>query len=207
MDKLSFHSTNDPALSIGEKQEFTINKSFVFSVKQMYFKSLSEISVRLINFHRARARRYKNMLKNLGGPAQPSNTSDNSNKPRKVKGSSISKEILEAVLLKLNAFEQQKGYLDSTISLNELSRQLETNSSYLSKIINRTKGKSFKHYLNDLRIAHAFEELNNNPQKRKFTIEAIAFDFGFRSAESFSKKFRAAYGVYPSKFMRELNKN
>ena len=110
------------------------------------------------------------------------------------------------MLLRLNAFEQQKGYLSTTVSLSSLSKILETNSSYLSKIINHSKGKKFKNYLNDLRVAHAHIELKNNPQQRKYTIEAIAFDFGFKSAENFSKKFKAVYGMYPSRYLRELEK-
>ena len=48
----------------------------------------------------------------------------------------------------------------------------------LREAINHIKGKSFKNYVNDLRIEHAHKDLLENPQKRKYTIEAIAYDNG-----------------------------
>lgn len=162
---------------------------------------VSEVTILLINYHQSRQKKYQTILESLNKKTGNNSISIANSQPRIIP---VSKEILEVVLLKLNAFEQQKGYLSTSINLNSLSKILDTNSSYLSKIINHSKGKTFKNYLNDLRIENALEELKNNPQNKKFTIEAIAFDLGFKSAESFSKKFKSAYGMYPSKFMKNL---
>jgi len=204
MDKLSIPSTNKFGLAFENHLEPIISKEYSFQPKRLFFTMISEVSILLINFHQRREEKYRSILKNLhhkiGDDSLLPNTLLSS------KSVPVSKEIREAVLLKLNAFEFQKGYLSTTINLTSLAKFLETNSSYLSKIINNAKGKSFKNYLNDLRIEYAYEELKNNSQKRKFTIEANAFDFGFKSAESFSKKFKTTYGVYPSKFIKGLEK-
>jgi AraC-like DNA-binding protein len=117
----------------------------------------------------------------------------------------VPEEIIENLLHQLKVFEKQHGYLDKDVNLPGLAKSLGTNHSYLSRVVNHIKGKSFKQYLNDLRIEYAYIDLQTNPMKRRFTIEAIAFDNGFKSAESFSKKFKTRYGLYPSAFLRKLS--
>ncbi|MEM7086274.1 MAG: helix-turn-helix domain-containing protein [Bacteroidota bacterium] len=202
MDKLSFTSTNKLALTILDEQEITLGKPSHFSLRKLFLSFVSECSRLLINFHQRRQKKYLSLLRNLNQKIENNPPSSNGSSNKKPIG--ISKEIVEAVLLKLNAFEQNKGFLNTNVNLSTLSKSLETNSSYLSKIINHTQGKTFKSYLNDLRVQYAHETLKSDSQQRKYTIEAIAFDFGFKSAENFSKKFKAAYGMYPSKFMRNL---
>ena len=203
MDKLSITSSNKSSFSIIHERDLLATKESIFLPRKAFFFVISEMSVLLINFHQKRQQKYRDLLDSLnrkiGNGATPKDNSSSKELP-------ISKEIIEGVLLRLHAFEQQKGFLSTTVSLSSLSKILETNSSYLSKIINHSKGKTFKNYLNDLRVAHAHTELINNPQKRKYTIEAIAFDFGFKSAENFSKKFKSAYGMYPSRYLKELGK-
>lgn len=201
MDKPSIPSVNNSALSFLDKETFIFSKESSYLSKNLFFSVISEVTILLINYHQRRQKKYQTILERLNKKTGNNFTSMAKSQPCIIP---VSKEILEVVLLKLNAFEQQKGYLSTSINLNSLSKILDTNSSYLSKIINHTKGKTFKNYLNDLRIENALEELKNNPQNKKFTIEAMAFDFGFKSAESFSKKFKSTYGMYPSKFMKDL---
>lgn len=201
MDKPSIPSVNKSSLSYLDNDTFILSKESSYFSKSLFFTLVSEVTILLINYHQSRQKKYQTILESLNKKTGNNSISIANSQPRIIP---VSKEILEVVLLKLNAFEQQKGYLSTSINLNSLSKILDTNSSYLSKIINHTKGKTFKNYLNDLRIENALEELKNNPQNKKFTIEAIAFDLGFKSAESFSKKFKSAYGMYPSKFMKNL---
>lgn len=201
MDKPSIPSVNKSSLSFLDNDTFILSKESSYFPKSLFFTLVSEVTILLINYHQSRQKKYQTILESLNKKTGNNSISIANSQPRIIP---VSKEILEVVLLKLNAFEQQKGYLSTSINLNSLSKILDTNSSYLSKIINHTKGKTFKNYLNDLRIENALEELKNNPQNKKFTIEAIAFDLGFKSAESFSKKFKSAYGMYPSKFMKNL---
>lgn len=201
MDKPSIPSVNKSSLSFLDNDTFILSKESSYFPKSLFFTLVSEVTILLINYHQNRQKKYQTILESLNKKTGNNSISIANSQPQIIP---VSKEILEVVLLKLNAFEQQKGYLSTSINLNSLSKILDTNSSYLSKIINHTKGKTFKNYLNDLRIENALEELKNNPQNKKFTIEAIAFDLGFKSAESFSKKFKSAYGMYPSKFMKNL---
>ncbi|WP_299885222.1 helix-turn-helix transcriptional regulator [uncultured Lacinutrix sp.] len=120
---------------------------------------------------------------------------------------SISKDIVDDVLEKLEQFEKNKNFLEKGLTLNSISKELNTNSSYLSKIINHYKEQSFSNYLNNLRINYAINELKHNIKFRNYTINAIALEVGFKTAESFSKSFYKEKGIYPSYFIKQLNKS
>ncbi|WP_290698179.1 helix-turn-helix domain-containing protein [Lacinutrix sp.] len=119
----------------------------------------------------------------------------------------ISEENIANIIVSLGVFETELGFLDNNINLTKLSKKIGTNSSYLSKVINKIKKKSFSQYLNDLRIDYIIKELKNNSLLRKHTIYAIAQEIGFNNSESFSKAFYKKAGIYPSYFIRQLEKD
>lgn len=203
MDKLSLPSSSRHQLAAEQKFSDELLKDSLFYPKVFINYFVSEASTLLTKIQRRREvfsnRWYRGIQGNTNGRIKPTS------QRRKVLA--ISEKIMSDVLEGLHNFENEKGYLSMEVSLNSLSKKLETNSSYLSKIINHCKGKPFKKYINDLRIAEAYSELKNDSIKRKFTIQAIAMEFGFKSAESFSKKFNAVYGMYPSKYLKELRKS
>lgn len=119
----------------------------------------------------------------------------------------ISKEIIEELIYQISSFEAHKGFLNKKVSLKSLAREFNTNTSYLSTIINKIKGKNFSTYIKDLRISHAVQELQNNKKLRtQYTVEALSSEFGFSNTESFSTAFKHKTGVRPSYFIKELNK-
>ena len=107
---------------------------------------------------------------------------------------------------KLNVFEQKKGYLNGELTLIDLAKEFETNYSYLSRVINLHKNKNFSHYMNDLRIEHAIDKIQKDAKFRRYTIKAIANEVGFNTTETFSKSFYKKTGMYPSFFLREIEK-
>lgn len=128
----------------------------------------------------------------------------------KIKSSGKNKlpeEVVKKVLKSLETFENKNIFLSKKINLSSLAEKLNTNSSYLSKIINQYKNDSFSHYLNKLRINYIIEELKNNSKYRKYTVKAISEISGFNNAESFSKAFHKITGLKPSYFIKELEKN
>lgn len=117
----------------------------------------------------------------------------------------ISEELVNLILEKLNRFENERGYLESNITVQILSTTFETNSKYVSKIVNLYKGKSFTQYINDLRIEYTIEQLQANNKLRKYTVQALALEFGFNNAESFSTAFYKKTGIKPTYFIKELD--
>ncbi|WP_083629180.1 helix-turn-helix transcriptional regulator [Tenacibaculum agarivorans] len=119
----------------------------------------------------------------------------------------IPSEIIDGILLKLETFESQNKFLNNTITLNSLAKDFNTNSNYLSKIINSYKNASFNNYINSLRINYVVQELKTNNVYRKYTLKAIAEEIGFNNSESFANAFKKNTGITPSFFIKELNKN
>ncbi|PKV50696.1 tetratricopeptide repeat protein [Aquimarina sp. MAR_2010_214] len=115
-------------------------------------------------------------------------------------------ETVQNILRGLDKFEENNGFLNKKTTLNSVAKKLGTNSSYLSKIVNSHKNKNFAAYLNELRIYYVIKELKNNKQLRLYTIEAIADCMGYNNRESFSLAFRKITGLYPSYFIKQLQK-
>ncbi|WP_271784158.1 AraC family transcriptional regulator [Aquimarina algiphila] len=118
----------------------------------------------------------------------------------------ISEDIVKIVLSGLQKFEDNKEYLSSNITTGDLAKQLKTNSKYLSKIINTYKQKSFSVYINELRIDYVIDKLKNDAKFRLYTIKAISREIGFNTTEAFSKSFYKKTGIYPSYFIKQLEK-
>lgn len=118
----------------------------------------------------------------------------------------ISNHIVDGVLKKLSEFEDSKGYLSKDITLISLAKDCDTNSSYLSIIINQVKQVNFASYLKDLRISNAIDSIKKHRTYLKYSIQGLAEEFGFTTAESFSKAFREKTGIKPSYFLDELRK-
>ncbi len=116
----------------------------------------------------------------------------------------IPEDIVHHILNRLDTFEKDHKYLDTQISINNLSKTLGTNPNYLSKVINHVKEMSFTQYINNLRIEQAIKTLKNDPLYQKFTIKAIAREFGFKTSESFSKAFYKKTGIKPSFFLKSI---
>ncbi|NAS32451.1 helix-turn-helix domain-containing protein [Flavobacteriaceae bacterium R38] len=118
----------------------------------------------------------------------------------------VSDEKAKEILDKLIKFEEQKNYLNQNCTLNEVAKKLKTNTSYLSMVINKYKGKSFSVYLSELRINNAVDRLTNDKKFRSYSIKSIAEETGFNRAESFSKAFKNNTGIYPSYFIKNIDK-
>ncbi len=116
----------------------------------------------------------------------------------------IAQEIIDKILKSLQSFEKRRGFLKADITTNSLAKEFNTNSKYLSKIVNSYKQKSFSNYINDLRIDHAIDRLKDDSKFRNYTIKAISKEIGFNTTEAFSKSFHKKTGIYPSYFIKKL---
>ncbi|MBC8753952.1 helix-turn-helix domain-containing protein [Kordia sp. YSTF-M3] len=117
----------------------------------------------------------------------------------------IDETIIDAILENLQAFENERGFLVSKITLHSFAKQLQTNTKYLSKVINAHKLKSFRNYINDLRVQYSIQKLENNGSYRKYTLKAMAKEAGFATAESFTKAFQKKTGKTVSSFLMHKN--
>ncbi|MDR0193593.1 MAG: helix-turn-helix domain-containing protein [Myroides sp.] len=119
----------------------------------------------------------------------------------------INENIIAEILQKLEQFENDKLYLKQNITLKVLAEEWDTNTSYLSKIINTYKKNNFKQYLNDLRIDYAVEKLKESNNLRSYKTDALAEYFGFNNVRSFTDAFHIRKGIKLSSYIKEFSQN
>ncbi|MCK8523050.1 tetratricopeptide repeat protein [Aquimarina sp. D1M17] len=118
----------------------------------------------------------------------------------------VPQDIVQNVLQELQKFEEKELFLKKDITTNTLSKSVGTNPKYLSKVVNFYKKKSITNYVNDLRIEHVVNLLKENKKIRNYTIQGIAEEVGFNTAESFSSAFKKKTDIKPSYYVKELNR-
>lgn len=119
----------------------------------------------------------------------------------------MTKESEDRLLAGLDKLEEKKFFLQGDVSLSTLASKLNSNTKYLSYIINRYKEKDFNNYVNELRISYALKDLQLNPIERKYKISYLAKKYGFSSHSKFAAVFKAITGISPSVFIENLRKD
>lgn len=99
--------------------------------------------------------------------------------------------------------EKTQLYLHHDITLDELSKAIGTNRTYLSTYF-ALEGISYNAYINRLRIQH-FVKLyrERKKQKQQFTALELANESGFRSYATFGLAFKRFMGQTVTSWMKE----
>ncbi|MFK8061317.1 MAG: helix-turn-helix domain-containing protein [Polaribacter sp.] len=118
----------------------------------------------------------------------------------------IDKNEVTKILRKIERLEKEKFFLKKNCTLVTMAKEVKTNTTYLSKIINSHYQKSFNTYINELRVNYTIKCLKEEKMFRKYSIQAIANEVGFRSKESFNTAFKKQTGILPTYFINELGK-
>ncbi len=118
----------------------------------------------------------------------------------------IAETIKEELLYKLKIFEEKKQFTQKGLTIQKLAIQLDTNSNYLSHVINEHKGMNFNKYLGDLRIRHITKLLFEKNVYLNYTIDTLAKECGIASRQNFSDLFFEINGIRPTDFIRNRKK-
>ena len=108
-------------------------------------------------------------------------------------------EHAELVLVLQNHMKKNEPYLDSSLSIYELAKQLNVNTRDLSIAINHDLNKHFFDFVNEYRINKAMEIIRNSDDE-KLTILEVLYDVGFNSKSSFNTAFKKHTGLTPTEF-------
>ncbi|MGB0882564.1 MAG: helix-turn-helix domain-containing protein [Vicingaceae bacterium] len=100
------------------------------------------------------------------------------------------------------AMETQKLYLDEALTIHSLATKLDTNSKYLSQLINTEFKKSFVVFVNEYRVNEA-KLLLKDEKNKNLTIEGIGYEAGFKSKSAFNSAFKKFTGDTPSSFLKK----
>ena len=92
----------------------------------------------------------------------------------------------------------------SDFNLNMLADMVDSNTKYVSWIINDTYKKNFKTMLNEYRIHEACRRMSDTEHYGNMTLQAIYEELGYNSAASFIQSFKKVNGMTPSQYQKLL---
>jgi len=97
----------------------------------------------------------------------------------------------------------QRLFQDSTLTVASLARRLQTNTQYLSQVINFFSGNSFSTYVNLLRL----EEIRNLHLNGQASESDLADwqEAGFGSYSAYYRTLKRHCGVSPASFVKALH--
>ena len=98
--------------------------------------------------------------------------------------------------------KESTPYLDPSLTLFSLAKQLNLPSKELSVLINHTMGLHFFDFVNEYRINYA-KELLLNQKRQDLTVLEILYDAGFNSKSSFNTEFKKRTGVTPTEYRKK----
>lgn len=97
-------------------------------------------------------------------------------------------------------FENEKPYLNSELTINDLVKVLYSNKLYISRAISQFTGRNFCQFVNYHRIMYSTECFKANHDLK---IHEMASMSGFNSIVSFNMAFRLFMGENPSDWCRK----
>ncbi|MCX8531433.1 helix-turn-helix domain-containing protein [Chryseobacterium luquanense] len=98
----------------------------------------------------------------------------------------------------------EKPFLDPSITIQNISENINIPVRELSVLINHQLGKHFYDFVNTYRIEYAMEILKN-PAKTKVTVLEILYEVGFNSKSSFNTAFKKHTGNTPTSYRKTLH--
>ena len=104
----------------------------------------------------------------------------------------------------LQLFDREKTFLDPDLTLNHLAEALQTNRTYLSKIINKYANKRYTDFVNSYRIQEWMKRRKEDTLGA-YTLGALALECGFKQETSFYRAFKRMYGQSPRLYVHENN--
>lgn len=144
----------------------------------------------LVELHQEYLRREKNLKLAGGDEKKPSQEADKTEE-------SLYRQ-LEGLM------ESGHVYRHNDISLDKLAEILQTNRSYISRVINQYAGMSFYDYIHSHRISEATAILSD--PDNDIPLKVLSDELGYNSISAFYRYFQKATGVPPSKYRDETRR-
>lgn len=109
------------------------------------------------------------------------------------------RELLEKLK---NALEVENKFTNPDLKIADLAAEFNTNSKYLSQVINKQHEVNFTQLVNAYRVGMVKERMND-PQYNHLTLLAIAEDCGFTSKSTFVRAFKNQTGMLPKEYKQK----
>jgi AraC-like DNA-binding protein len=116
----------------------------------------------------------------------------------------LDEELIEKISLGLKKLELKETFLDPNFKLAFVAKKLNTNTAYLSQYFNQVMQKTFSEYTQELRIHYVLQKLKDAPYFRKYTLQAIAEEVGYKDANTLVRVFKKQTGLSPNYYIEKL---
>lgn len=124
-----------------------------------------------------------------------------------IKKSSVKRlSELQVSALKKNldqVLTSEKIYLKNDLSLNELSKRIDSSAQHISWLLNNEYECSFYDFINKYRVEEFLKRIDSGEHVRH-TLLSIAMDVGFNTKSTFNRAFKAHVNTTPSNYIKEL---
>lgn len=99
--------------------------------------------------------------------------------------------------------DNERLYAEPQLTRERMAERLETNRTYLTKIIKDKTGMSYVEFVNSYRINEAIRILSDK-DKIDYPLKQIWNDLGFSSPSTFFKLFQQAVGITPAMYRKQF---
>lgn len=154
--------------------------------------------------NRKEVKKYKAIINKLNSASTTVKKTSLPNEKRDKAQNLMPKQTEERLLIELEEFEQKKEFTNPNVNLSVLSVKLNTNTKYLSHIINTHKKKDFNNYINELRVFYFIKVVQANPEYLNYKISYLSEKCGFSSHSKFTTVFKNTTGLTPSVFLKQV---
>lgn len=115
------------------------------------------------------------------------------------KDSDIDAAKADEIFLRMeDMMHSDRAYADGALTIDALAQKLDTNRTYLSRIIKARTGLNFLQYINSMRIDRAILVLSDPDNDTP--LKALCTELGYSSMTSFYNHFKEKVGMSPAKY-------
>jgi AraC-like DNA-binding protein len=108
-------------------------------------------------------------------------------------------ETLKKIEILRRYMRQNEPYLEPSLTIQQLARQVKIPAKELSILINLYLGQHFFDFVNEYRIRKAMQLLKEDLQKER-TVQEIFYEVGFNSKSSFNTAFKKHTAITPKEY-------
>jgi AraC-like DNA-binding protein len=98
--------------------------------------------------------------------------------------------------------QNERVYLDSTLTLRDVAETLQTSTNNISWLLNNVYKTTFYDFINGFRVEEFIEKIKNK-EHLTHTILALSMDVGFNSKSTFNKAFKFTMNDTPSNYIKK----
>lgn len=100
-------------------------------------------------------------------------------------------------------FERQKIHLDPNLKLGDIAKKINTNSKYLSQVVNNQTNNNLIHFVNLYRIEEAKRKIVSE-EYQHLTTYGVAQTCGFKNKSTFYKVFKEITNMTPKDYIKMM---